>query len=249
MKRPRAITLVGRPLSDALRGLDRCLERGPRALALVLLGLALGWWIYVPCHELLHAAGCLMSGGEVSRLEISALYGGNALARIFPFVAVGEDYAGRLSGFDTRGRDLVYLATDLAPFVLTLFPGVWALRVAGAARRPFLFGLALPVGLAPFVSIPGDAYEIGSILVTRVPLWSAAATSSLLRGDDLVDRLSRVSAAGGASAWSGFVLASAVGVAWAFATYLAGSAIASRLGAPSLDAGWPAPKLRPGQAE
>ena len=41
---------------DAFHGLDRCLDRGWRALVLALLGLAAGWWVYVPLHELLHAA-------------------------------------------------------------------------------------------------------------------------------------------------------------------------------------------------
>ena len=49
------------PLNDLLRGLERSLEgRGRegswRALVLVGAGLLAGWWIYVPLHELLHAA-------------------------------------------------------------------------------------------------------------------------------------------------------------------------------------------------
>ena len=46
------------------------------------------------------------------------------------FVVSGSEYAGRLSGFDTRGSDWIYLATDLGPFVLTIFPGVWWMRRA-----------------------------------------------------------------------------------------------------------------------
>jgi hypothetical protein len=239
----RVIALLWRPLTDTASGLDRCLDRGPRGLASVLLGLVLGWWVYVPCHELLHAAACVVTGGEVTRLEISALYGGSLLSGLFPFVVVGEKYAGQLSGFDTRGRDLVYLATDLAPFLLTLFPGVWAMRAAGAAQRPLLFGMALPLGLAPFVSIPGDAYEIGSILVTRLSPWSSGGLPALLRGDDLVERCARVSAVGGVRAWAGFGLATALGIAWAVATYLAGSAIATRLGAKSLESVRPDPEV------
>jgi len=82
---------------DAFHGLDRCLDRGARGLAFALLGLAVGWWIYVPIHELLHAAACLLAGGEVTRLEIAPQYGGALLARIFPFVVSGGEYAGRLS--------------------------------------------------------------------------------------------------------------------------------------------------------
>ncbi len=215
------------PLVDVASGLERCLESGPRGLVLITLGLLTGWWAYVPCHELLHAAGCVAAGGEVTRLEIAPIYGGRILHRVFPFVAAGTGHAGRLTGFDTRGNDLVYLATDLAPFLLTLFPGVWALRTAGRTSRAFLFGLALPVALAPFVSITGDAYEIGSILVTRLPPWSSGGWPVLLRGDDLFEKLSRVGATGGARAWIGLGLATALGVVWAFATYFAGAAIAS----------------------
>ena len=53
------------------------------------------------------------------------------------------------------------------------------------ARRAFAFGASLPVALAPFLSLTGDAYEIGSILVTRLPPWTGPASRQLLRGDDL----------------------------------------------------------------
>ena len=209
---------------DALHGLDRCLDRGVRGLALALLGLAVGWWVYVPLHELLHAAACLAAGGEVTRLEIAPQYGGGLLARIFPFVVSGGEYAGRLSGFDTGGSDLIYLATDLGPFLLTLFPGVWLLRRAGAAGRPVLFGLALPFAFAPFLSLPGDAYEIGSILVTQLPAWGEA-----LRGDDLVKKAQELAALPDAP-WGGFVLAALLGFAWAVLTCAAGGWVARALG-------------------
>ena len=227
--------LIEQPVTDTARGLDRCLDGGAKGLAWIALGLAVGWWIYVPCHELLHAAGCVLAGGEVTRLEISGIHGGGLLQRLAPFVAVGEGHAGRLSGFDTRGSDLTYLATDLAPFVLTLIPGVFALRAAGAGARPFLFGLALPIGLAPFLSATGDAYEIGAILVTRLGPWSAGGMPMLLRGDDLFERAARVSVDGGLRAWSGLGLALGLGFAWAMATYLVGGAIATRLGAPPVE--------------
>jgi len=157
----RALRPLLAPFTDVFYGLDLCLERGARGLILVALGLLAGWWVYVPVHELLHAAACRAPGGEVTRLEIDRLYGGGALARVFPFVVPASEYAGRLSGFNTRGNDWIYLATDLGPFLLTIFPGVWALRKAGARGRAVLFGAALPFALAPFLSLPGDAYEIG----------------------------------------------------------------------------------------
>ncbi len=232
MARLPTLRLLALPWTDTVAGLDRCLDRGVRGLVLAALGLVAGWWVYVPVHELLHAAACVATGGEVSRLEIDRLYGGSLLARVFPFVVPASEYAGRLSGFDTRGSDWIYLATDFGPFLLTLFPGVWLLRRAAAARRPALFGAALPFALAPFLSLQGDAYEIGSILVTRLPPWTAAGMRDLLRGDDLFKKMEELSALAGAP-WGGAVLAILIGVAWAFLTYGLGSLIARRLGAPA----------------
>ena len=232
----RILRFAALPVSDLLRGQQRTLSR-PRDLAWLLGGLLLGWWIYVPLHELLHAFGCLAAGGTVSRLEVDPLYGGALLARVFPWVVAGGDYAGRLSGFDTRGSDLVYLATDLAPFVLALFPGVWALRRAARARRPGLFGMAAPFALAPLLSLTGEAYEIGSVLVTRLAPWRAAAT--LLRGDDVGLVFARVGAAA-APPWGGFAAAVVVGVLWAWATYGLGGAVARALGQPALETASPA---------
>lgn len=227
MKRLLRFPLV--PFTDSFYGLDRCLDRGALSLLLAALGLVAGWWIYVPLHELLHAAACWAAGGGVTRLEIDRIYGGVLLARIFPFVVPASEYAGRLSGFNTRGSDLTYLATDLGPFLLTLFPGVWALRRAAAARSAALFGAALPFALAPFLSLNGDAYEIGSILVTRLPPWTAPAVRQLLRGDDLGRKLGEL---GGlpAAPWGGALLAALLGLAWAFLTYGLGSAVARALG-------------------
>lgn len=210
---------------DLLHGLDRCLERGLRGLLLALAGLLAGWWIYVPLHELLHAAACLAAGGEVTRLEIAPQYGGALLARIFPFVVSGSAYAGWLSGFDTGGSDLVYLATDLGPFLL-VFPGVWFLRWAGSRGRAALFGASLPFALAPFLSLTGDAYEIGSILVTNLPPWMG---TSILRGDDLIRKAEALAALPDAP-WGGFVLAALLGLIWAVVTCAAGGAVARALG-------------------
>lgn len=221
-----------RPFLDTLRGLEARLDAGRiKALGLVLLGLLLGLWIYVPVHELAHAAACVATGGTVSELEIDPLFGGALLARVFPWVEAGGEYAGRLAGFDTGGSDLVYLATDLGPYLLTLLPGVWLLRKAGGDGGALLFGAALPLALAPFLGLTGDAYEIGSILTTRLPPWAGPELRELLRGDDLVKKLGEIQAAGGGGrAWAGAAAAAALGALWAFVTYALGGQIARALG-------------------
>ncbi len=229
----RGFLLFTRPWLDTFRGLEACLDRGGRALVAVGAGLAAGYWLYVPLHELLHAFACMATGGTVTRLEIAPLFGGGLLARVFPWVVSGGEYAGRLSGFDTGGSDLVYLATDLGPFLLTLWPGVWLLRRAARRRQAALYGASLPFALAPFLSLTGDAYEIGSILTTRLSPWSDTATLALLRGDDLLKKVPELAALA-SPPWAGLVLAALLGVAWAFATYALAGWIASRLGQPHL---------------
>ncbi len=211
-------TFFAAPVRDVLEGMDRCLDTGVRGLLLIAAGLFAGWWLYVPVHELMHAVACLATGGTISRLEIDPFYGGALLARLLPFVEAGGDYAGRLAGFDTGGSDLVYLATDLGPYLLTVFPGVWALRSAGRRGSAFFFGFWLPVALAPFISLTGDAYEIGSIVVTRLPPWAGLEA---LRADDifrLVPELAELAD----PPWGGAVLAFLTGTLWAFATYALG---------------------------
>ena len=176
------------PVTDYLAALQRCYPgRGVAWILPVIFGLALSWWLYVPLHELLHAAGCELAGGEVTRLEIAPEYGGLVLQHLFPFVTPSSEYAGRLSGFDTHGNDVIYLVTVFFPYLLTLFFGVLLLRLAASAQvsrpaRCLLLGGALPIAYAPFVSLPGDYYEMGSIIVSRG--WSEAAVQRW-RSDDL----------------------------------------------------------------
>lgn len=228
--RGSVLRLIAAPVRDLTIGLERTLDGRFSRFLVVAIGLLVGWWIYVPLHELLHAAGCVVGGGTVSRLEIDPIYGGGLLARFLPFVFAGGHYAGRLSGFDTHGSDLVYLGTDLAPFFLTFFPGVWLMRWAARRRRALLFGAALPFALAPFLSLTGDAYEMGSILVTRLPSWSGAAWVKELRGDDLLIIASRVLSHPSSIAFEGLILGVAVGVAWAFLWYAGAAWLAGRMG-------------------
>ena len=49
-------------------------------------------------------------------------------------------------------------------------------------------------------------------------------------GDDLFERIARVSSTGGPRAWLGLGLAAMLGVVWSFVTYLAGAGIATLVG-------------------
>ena len=222
------------PLHDVLNGLERCLVRGVPGLIAVFAALVAAWFVYVPIHELLHAYGCILGGGRVWRLEIAPLYGGALLERVFPFVEAGGEYAGRLAGFDTGDSTLVHLLTTGLPFVLTVFPGVWLLRWGARRGSGLAYGAALVPATAPFVSVTGDAYEIGSLLVTLVPPWSSEASRLALVGDDITVVAQGLSGSGGVL-WLGFVVASLVGLMWAFATYALGASIAHRLGQPAIE--------------
>jgi hypothetical protein len=162
-------------------------------LGLLVLLTALVWIAYVPVHELLHVAGCLVSGGSVERLEIAPLYGGHFLQSIFPFVVAGGDYAGRLSGFHP-GSDWGYLLTDLAPYTLTLVGSVSLLRLSRRSRNLLLFAVGVVLTAAPAISLPGDYYEMGSILVSQmlglVMGFSFESGLNNLRHDDLLALLS-----------------------------------------------------------
>lgn len=230
----RLIRVLRLPLDDYRAALEVCLGR-PRLHAVVLTAAAfvLSWWVYVPVHELCHALGCVVTGGEVTRLEIDPLYGAALLQRVFPFVAVGSEYAGQLTGFDTHGNDLTYLATDFCPFLLTLLVGVPLLRsIATRPMHPVLtcvaFGAALPVAFAPFISIPGDYYEMGSILVSRlVVFWLPSFPLTRWRSDDLFKLADQLVHTPGASFGdvAGVSASLLLGIVLVFATYWVGTLV------------------------
>ncbi len=181
-----------RPLLDYQTLLNNAWGKhsGLNLLVLAVTAVA-GWWIYVPVHELLHAFGCLWTGGDVTRLEISPEYGAGILKQWFDWVEVGSDYAGQLTGFDTHGNDGIYLVTVLLPYVLTVFPGMWwyykALHGEWEKWTTWaLAGFSLAMVAAPFVSIFGDMYEAASIIITRVVGWlQPALPLDRWRSDDL----------------------------------------------------------------
>ena len=240
----RASALLRLPIDDYLAGLEALLRgRSLAAGAAAVAAAVAAWWVYLPAHELLHALGCIAGGGTVTRLEIDAMYGAAWLQRLFPFVVVGSRYAGQLTGFDTGGSDLTYLLTDALPYALTILIGVPALRAAG--RRPpglaqaVLFGAALPVALAPFISLAGDYYEMGSIVVSRLAAVADPQLSpARWRSDDLfllVDTLR----GGDAGPFDAVIvtLAALLGTVLAFVTYAAGTAWARWLERRRGDAG------------
>jgi hypothetical protein len=237
------------PVDDVLAAMEARVARQSRpwrALVVALLAGAATWWVYVPAHELLHALGCRVTGGRVTELEIASRYGGRVLARYLPFVVAGGRYAGRLSGFDTRGSDLIFLATDAMPFLLSVFIGVPLLKVCSRPGSPALLGPALIIALAPFYSLPGDYYEMGSIVTTRaLALLRGAGTPppfASLRSDDVVklvgDLVTRPGdfevRDGPDAAMAALVIATGVGVGivLAFATYAAGAWLTRRPLAP-----------------
>ena len=223
------------PFLEVFHGMDHCLQGEARRLPLIYLGLLLGWWVYVPLHELLHALGCLAAGGEVTRLEVDAIYGGHLLSWIFPWVVPESEYAGRLSGFSTKGSDVIYLATVLGPYVLTLWPGLWAMRLGVRKGWIWLFSAMIPWAFAAFISLTGDAYEIGSILVTRLPAWSSEPMAQAIRGDDLLLISGRMWEAGaGELQWFGVALATVVGLVWAFLWWFLAAHLARLFGQPEL---------------
>src|SRR5713101_7318921 len=113
-----ALVWIGHPWAEACRRFLEALQAsvgGKERPRLSLIHFAVmvlaGWYIYVPVHELLHVAGCVLSGGEVQELRLHPLYGGAVLERVLPFVRAGTGSAGRLVRFETGGSDLVYFFT------------------------------------------------------------------------------------------------------------------------------------------
>jgi len=229
----RPLRLLRAPIDDYLAGLVAVQRAaGPWGFAAAALAAVASWWIYVPLHELAHAYGCIATGGEVSRLEIDAVYGAAWLQELFPFVAVGSDYAGQLTGFETHGNDLIYFATDAAPFLLTVAIGVPLLRLSPQwplrpVARSCVFGAAIPWAFAPFVSLPGDYYEMGSLVVSRAYRWFAPDFPlERWRSDDLTLLAAHLwdSPDTTPADFAGVALAAALGALLCLATYQLGIA-------------------------
>ncbi|MHC4695843.1 MAG: hypothetical protein ACYTFA_03760 [Planctomycetota bacterium] len=241
-------TFFRQPFDDVIGCLEHIMTVGSpfKQLAPMLISMVVTWFIYVPIHELLHVAGVVAPGGAVSVLEVAPRYGGTILAEHIPWVVSGGAYAGRLSGFDTRGSDLIYLSCVFMPFVLSVLIGVPLVKICMKRRRPILFGVAIVVGLAPFYNTPGDYFEMGSIMTTRVlTLFAGGGNPPVfvgIRSDDVFALIANIFTQTGATGLAGIgataVLLVIVGVSLvvdvllAFATYALGCGVAQVLVTP-----------------
>jgi hypothetical protein len=237
--------------SEVLAALSAVLERpGPAwipTVALLASTLA-AWWVYVPLHELLHAWGCLAAGGTVEELQIAPLYGGALFERIVPFVTSGGEYAGRLTRFDTGGSDLVYLFTDLAPYLLTVFAAYPLLRAARRRPSALAAGAGLVLIAAPLIGLTGDYYEMGSILTSALGNGHTAGSPwAALRHDDLIAVIREFSSRFPEPrlGWGlAVAAASAAGIFLAGLTLGAGALLASCLPGAYRDGATPRPPIR-----
>ena len=170
-------------------------EGGYKGLFKVLLGLILFWHLYVPVHELLHVAGCLLGGGEVSALTLKPQYGGLILKKLFPFVVSESEYAGRLTGFTTP-NSWAYALVDFFPFTLSLF-GITLIAYCKRKRAAVLLGLGFILAFVPFMSIPGDYYEAVSLATTRMAEFlHPALPKGVLVSDDIFRSIGALHEAG-----------------------------------------------------
>jgi hypothetical protein len=86
-------------------------------------------------------------------------------------------------------------------------------------------GAALPIAFAPFISLPGDYYEMGSIIVSRLFTsagWAAGAER--WRGDDVSRRIEELFFSGQAVDVVGVGASFGLGILLAFGTYAVGAA-------------------------
>jgi hypothetical protein len=218
-----------RPWNDYLRLLQLLAKEFSVLNVIMLLGgVIVGWWFYVPLHELFHAWGCQLSGGHVGRLEISAEYGAQWLQQYFPYIAVGSEYAGQLVEFDTYGNDGIYIATVIAPYILTIYPGIplfyWLLsRPWIGFAHCFALGFLVPIVIAPFVSIIGDFYELGSIIMSNIGNYLyPGVDTDIWRGDDFLLVLATISPQATPHDWAGVISSLLIGTVMAWVVYSAG---------------------------
>lgn len=186
----------------------------------------------MPLHELLHAAGCVVSGGTVQRLEIHPAFGGRLLAAVFPWVVARAEYAGRLAAFTPAG-DLSYLVTVLLPHLVLAPLGAFVCRAATRRARPLLFGAGVLAAGQPLASLFGDFYEAAAIPMTRLARALGASWAFALRGDDLSVVGAAAAKLGTPAAWGLVAVGVSGGAVLAITLLYLSGGVAGRRSAPA----------------
>lgn len=184
------------------RTFDALLARsGWKALAFMVLSIFILWHIYVPVHELLHVAACILTGGTAETLHLQPRYGANLLKHVFPLVVPATDYAGRLTSFSVP-NDAAYALVDIFPYLPSL-PGFALIVCAGRRQSAPLFGAGLLLAYAPVLGVTGDWYEACSLMTTRIATWiDPSLPDRILVSDDVFRSVSELRAAGALNAWT-----------------------------------------------
>ena len=180
-----------------LAALDAAMQQGHWSFALLLISLLVVWHVYAPLHEMLHVAGCVLTGGTVNELVLQPQYGARLLQLGLPFIVVDEGgaYAGRLTGFTTPNR-WAYALVDLFPYL----PSVWGLTLLEWARRrrsAVLFAAGFVLAYVPWLSLTGDFYELASLATAPLaPVLIPNATAEQFISDDVFRLLGEMRARG-----------------------------------------------------
>ena len=167
------------------QALNTLLDDGSNFKLFILFSAFLAsWWLYVPIHELMHVAGCIIMGGEVNELAIDPMYGGKLLSNIFPFVVSESDYAGQLTDFTTPNK-YAYFIVDMFPYLLSL-PAVLLIKLATKHRHIWLFSLGFLLMFVPLTQMFGDFYEATSLGVGELmSMINPELNPQLIVSDDM----------------------------------------------------------------
>ena len=179
-------------LNTPTQALGHLLSDGSNTkLFILLLVFLVSFWIYVPIHELMHAFGCMLTGGEVRELAIDATYGGKLFAKIFPFVVSESEYAGQLTDFTTPNK-FAYFIVDMFPYLLSL-PGILFIRLAAKKNYLWLFSLGFLLMLVPLTQIFGDFYEATSLGMGEVmTMFNSNLEADSIVSDDMFKLISSI---------------------------------------------------------
>lgn len=180
-----------------LSSLEAVLQQGRWSFALLPISLVVVWHVYVPIHELLHVAGCVLMGGTVNELALQPQYGVRLLQHMFPFIVIDEGgvYAGRLTGFATPNR-WSYTVVDLFPYLPSVL-GITLLEWARRRRSTLLFAAGFVLAYVPWISLTGDFYELASLATAPLaPIIVPNGTADHFISDDVFRLVGEMNARG-----------------------------------------------------